>query len=512
VLRRLLIFYLKCIKKINAPSGIIGFSCQKYTNQTFLIHPETKTTLTFNQWKERTQRLAIFLNGAGLHNGDVLAFSAPNCLEYFEMRCASHLSGIVFLGLPAHLNQEDIAYFLNKTQAKALFYRRTQNNLDIDALRQITQASHFFNLDGPAYKEIFQESAIIRPPAGRAGNTPSDTATFNLSSATTGKTPKIIQLTNKNWTESVYNYIRNSDVQPNKKIVFLCAVSFLSAGSTTFLPSILAGAAQVIINEDFTPESLVNYITQYKANYLYITPSRLLELLEYCKANDRHLDPLENIITGTERIPAIKLKEAVDFFGPIITVGYGMAEALPPLAMLSPQDYANKDSSLNIHRLDSAGKIAKGVAVKILSDGRIAVKSNTVSCGYLDNPEENVKCFKDEWFHTNDYGFIDKEGFLHILGRKEEVLTQAPRLIFAKEVEDKIYELPFIKRCSGIARGGRVFVFVSLREKIVPQEAGKKILECLKNSNLMEFLTINDIIIKESLPINFAGKLDRRSM
>lgn len=480
--KSLLIFYLRCIKRLNSPSDIINFSFRKYKDKTFLIDPDKNLTLTFGQWEERVKKITLKLNETGLRKGETIAFSAPNCVEYFVLRAAAHLSGIIFLGLPAHLARKDIEYFLTKTNARAISYGRKGDNLDIAILQKTTTT-----------------------------NLPSDTATFNLSSATTQKTPKIIQLTNRNWTESLYNYILNSDTRQGKKITLLCTVPFLTAGSTTFLPSILAGAIQVIINENFTPQELIRYIKEYEVNRLYITPSRLLELLEYCKANNQRLSSLESIITGTERIPAVKLKEAIDFFGPIITIGYGMVEALPPIAMLSPQDYAGKDSSLNAQKLDSVGRIAKGVKVKVSGDGRIAVKSKTVSAGYLDNPDKNAKCFKDGWFYTNDYGFIDKEGFLHISGRKEEILTETPRRIFAKEVEDKLHELAFIKRCAAIQKNNGIYIFASMREKIHVEEAKQEIADFCK-TNLMELPSPSDIIIKENLPISPLGKLDRKKL
>lgn len=494
-----LIFYLRCIKKLGSPSRIINFSFQKYKNKTFLIQPDKNLTLTFGELSDRAGRLASFLKELGLEKGDCVAFTAQNCIEYFQLRSACHLAGIIFFGLPVYLTQEDIIYFLNKAKAKAVFYRQ-QANFDIDKITKATQVAYSAELDSPAYKEIFQKTAICHLPSA-ISHQPSDISTLNLSSATTQKTPKIIQLSNKNWTESVYNYIRNSGAHPNKKIVFLCSVSFLTAGSTTFLPSILAGATQIVINEDFSPDGLAGYIKKYQVNRLYITPSRLLELLEYAQGHNERLNTLENIITGTERIPAVKLKEAIDFFGSIITVGYGMVEALPPIAMLTPRDY---------HSLDSVGKVSKGVKIKILEDGRIAIKSNTVSPGYLDNLDENVKCFKNGRFYSSDYGSIDKEGFLSILGRKEEILSRTPRLIFAKEVEDKLYALPFIKRCLALAKDNRIFIFASLQEKIEEGQVKMRIYESLENSNLMELLSVNDIIIKEILPINPLGKLDRR--
>jgi long-chain acyl-CoA synthetase len=462
------LLYLRRIKGLNSSWRIIDFSLRHYAQKTFLIQPDKNLKLTFKDFKERIEKQIAYFSDAGLTKGDVLAFSSANSIEYFEVRAACHCLGIVFLGLPINLTQEDIKYFLNRAGAKAIF---KEGRLEI--------------IKGIARRENL-----------------SDVATLNLSSGTTQKTPKIVRLTENNWIESLYGYLSNSRFNPHKKIIFLSTLPLITAGSTTFLPAFLAGITYVIIKEDTPVNALAGYINEYRVNRLYITPSRLLELLEWAKQHNQQLSSLDDIITGTERIAPNILKAAISFFGPKIFVGYGMVEALPPITMLTPEDY---------HTLGSAGRASKGVKIKILNDGRIAIKSKTVSAGYLDNPEENLKCFKQGWFYTNDYGLLDKNGYLYILGRKEDILTEEPRRIFSPEIEDKIYELPFIKQCAVIKKNGRFVLFVSLREELSPQEGKDKIAGFCKE-NLKGLLVPDVIIIKDTLPVNYLGKLDRKRL
>jgi acyl-CoA synthetase (AMP-forming)/AMP-acid ligase II len=463
----LALFYLRKIKRLTTPGRIIEFSLKRYCDKTFLIQPDKNLQITFKEFGERVMKATEDLRQKGLGRGDVLAFCAQNCVEYFELRAACHLTGVVFMGLPASLAQEDIEYFLKKTNAKA-----------------INKGTGPLVGTGPP---------VGTGPLGGTG----PFATFNLSSGTTGRTPKIVQITDENWTESLYNYVRNSDIRPGKKIVFMSTLPLVTAGSTTFLPALLAGLTYIVIKEDSPVEAIAGYIRNYKVTRLYITPSRLMELLEWCKQNNRRLAGLENIVTGTEGFPATRLKEAAEFFGPIITRGYGMVEVLPPISLLSVNGY---------RKLDSVGKVLKGVQVGTLDDDRIVIKSKTVSKGYLDNPEENAAHFKNGWFITNDYGRIDEDGFLYVRGRQEEIVAREPKLVFANEVEEAIYALPFVRQCAAIP-DSPVRIFVSLREPVSPEEVRTKILNTLRDSPLR---TEADIIIRESLPINPLGKLDRR--
>ena len=325
----------------------------------------------------------------------------------------------------------------------------------------------------------------------------------NVSSGTTQKTPKIIQLSNQNWTESLYNYIRNAaDTGLHKNIVFMCTLPFVTAGSTTFLPAFLSGLKYIVVKEDTAPEALVHYIKKHKVTRLYLTPSRLLELLEWGKAQNETLPSLKQIITGTERMPPLRLREAIEYFGPIIYLGYGMVEALPPLTLLSPKEYS---------KLNSVGRVAKGVKIKFLKDDRIAIRTKTVSDGYLDNPEVNSERFKRGWFYSDDYGYMDEEGFLYVWGRKEEILTLEPRRIFAKELEERLSRIPCIHRCMAMRKNGKVYVFASLRKEMDPGEAEQEIYRfCTAASG--DIIMPDRIIIKRRLPINSLGKLDRRAL
>ncbi len=494
----LLSFFLKKFKRLNTPAAIINFSFKRYKGSPFLIQPDKQTALTFQELENRVQKLGSFFYESGLKSGDVVAFTAENTYEYFEIRAACHLAGLVFLGLPINLAPEDRAYFLNKTKAKILFYK---NRLHVAPYNtgNTTPATQVIALDGIAYKKIFQRPYTI---AKSKPGSCSSTATLNVSSGTTQKTPKIVQLSNQNWTESLYNYIRNADAGLNKDIVFLCMLPFVTAGSTTFLPSFLSGLKYIIVKEDTSPEALVHYIKKHKVTRLYLTPSRLLELLEWGKAKSEKLPSLKQIITGTERMPPLRLREAIEFFGPIIYMGYGMVEALPPLTLLSPKEYC---------KLDSVGRIAKGVKIEILKDGRIAIRTKTVSNGYLDNPGANSERFKRGWFYSDDYGYLDKEGFLYVWGRKEEILTTEPRHIFAKELEERLYRISFIHRCMAIGKNGKVYVFASLRKEMDPKEAEQEIYG-LCTAGLDGLIMPDRIIIKRRLPINSLGKLDRRTL
>jgi len=77
--------------------------------------------------------------------------------------------------------------------------------------------------------------------------------------------------------------------------------------------------------------------------------------------------------------------------------------------------------------------------------GEIVVKSPSVMLGYYNDEESTKNVLKDGCLYTGDYGYMDKEGFLYITGRKKNVIvTKNGKNIFPEEVEYYLMKSPYI--------------------------------------------------------------------
>jgi len=121
--------------------------------------------------------------------------------------------------------------------------------------------------------------------------------------------------------------------------------------------------------------------------------------------------------------------------------GYGLTECSPILAVNRDVDFKDDAAGIpmpNVEiRIDSPNK--EGV-------GEIIAKGPNVMLGYFENPEANKHAFKDGWFFTGDLGYIDNDGFLHITGRKKDVIvTKNGKNIYPEEIEKLLNRSPYIK-------------------------------------------------------------------
>jgi long-chain acyl-CoA synthetase len=96
-------------------------------------------------------------------------------------------------------------------------------------------------------------------------------------------------------------------------------------------------------------------------------------------------------------------------------------------------------------RFGSVGPIVPGVEVSIADDEEILVRGPNVFLGYFKEPEATAETLTDGWLRSGDLGRIDAEGFLHITGRKKDLLiTAGGKNIAPKNIEASLKLEPLI--------------------------------------------------------------------
>jgi long-subunit acyl-CoA synthetase (AMP-forming) len=140
---------------------------------------------------------------------------------------------------------------------------------------------------------------------------------------------------------------------------------------------------------------------------------------------------MKRIICGGAAIDPAILDGFIDF-GVGALQGYGLTECAP-ICALNPEHAA---------RSASAGYVLAGFDGRIEEPdpetgiGEICVKGDNVMLGYYKNEEATNEVLKDGWYHTGDYGYIDKDRFVYITGRKKSVIiTKTGENVFPEELE-----------------------------------------------------------------------------
>lgn len=121
--------------------------------------------------------------------------------------------------------------------------------------------------------------------------------------------------------------------------------------------------------------------------------------------------------------------------------GYGLTEAAPVISSNTP----------NFHKMGSSGKVVPRLDLKICSEdghekpigeqGEIVVRGENVMVGYWDNEAATNEVLRDGWLYTGDLGYLDRDGYLYVLGRTKSLLIGSDGEKYSPEgIEEAIME------------------------------------------------------------------------
>jgi long-chain acyl-CoA synthetase len=165
------------------------------------------------------------------------------------------------------------------------------------------------------------------------------------------------------------------------------------------------------------------------------------------------------VVTGAAPIGT----EVIEFFaacGVIVLEGYGMTETCAAATLNTPSEW----------RVGSVGKALPGTELATAEDGEILMRGPHVFAGYHRNEEATAAVMREGgWLASGDLGFVDADGYVHITGRKKDlVITSSGKNISPEMIESALRETPWISQA--VVAGDRRSYLVAL-VTIDPDEA-----------------------------------------
>ncbi|MFQ9424681.1 MAG: class I adenylate-forming enzyme family protein [Christensenellaceae bacterium] len=256
----------------------------------------------------------------------------------------------------------------------------------------------------------------------------------------------------------------------------------------------------------FVPKSVetdyvIDCMIKYNVTRLNGVPSLYLALAANTRAEE--VKGLRCGLIGGAPCSAEQFRKIEQKLGVTLVPVYGMSECIG----ISCGDY--RDSIEN--RCDSVGRIYSMNTLKIESDGEILIKSPAMAAGYLDG---GSVADPEGWLHTGDLGYLDGAGFLHVSGRKKDIIIRNGNNISAAKIEAALLGLSYIEGAAAVAasdeRAGEIPC------AMVALKAGEKRTEEEILRDLTRFLTKIEMPVRisptEKLPLTSTGKTDKEKI
>ncbi len=203
------------------------------------------------------------------------------------------------------------------------------------------------------------------------------------------------------------------------------------------------------------------------------------------------------VISGASAIDK-NVAKGFDDFGILTVQGYGLTETSPVLT-------AENEKCV---KFGSVGVPLKNVEIAIDEPnkqgiGEIIAKGPNVMLGYYENEEATKEVIEekegDRWFHTGDLGYLDKDGFLFITGRKKNVIVlKNGKNIYPEEIEQLVNNLAYVAESMvfGMPKADDLLLSVKIvyQKEYVEQKYPNMTKEELKNMIWKDIKQINSTL------------------
>jgi O-succinylbenzoic acid--CoA ligase len=337
-----------------------------------------------------------------------------------------------------------------------------------------------------------------------------DLASILFTSGSTG-TGKGVPLHVRNHFYSALGSNDNTRLAPGD--VWLASLPMYHVGGLEILyRTSIAGAAARIMSS-FDIATIRQTLEEYPATHLSLVPTMLEQLIDG-GGWEEFLPKVKVIMLGGAPPSGPLLEKVIKDRLPVLT-SFGMTETTSHITFMGKDD--------PIEKVLTAGRPLAHVELRILSDsyqelpagevGEIALAGPTIFKKYLD-PKQHPKPEHGKWFLTGDLGVLDEDGYLSVVGRKDDMFISGGENIYSGEIENVARTYPRVRRCAVIPVEDRkwgkrpvLFVQTSSDDSFSKEHLRSFLLERLAK------LKTPDVIIEiDDFPETGIGKTDYQAL
>ncbi|HSV38291.1 MAG TPA: AMP-binding protein, partial [Nocardioidaceae bacterium] len=304
------------------------------------------------------------------------------------------------------------------------------------------------------------------------------------------------------------------EVGPDDRCLLILPLFHVNGIVVSVLTPLLAGASLVIV-ERFNPNTFFETIERERPTFFSAVPTIYSMLAALPEGVRPDTSSVRFAVCGAAPASAELLTRFEGRFGFPLVEGYGLSEATCA-STLNPVSGTRKTGTVGVplpgqelRIVDPAGnEVAQG------EDGEVVVRGANVMRGYLGRPDDTAAVIVDGWLRTGDVGHLDTDGYLTLVGRSKEMIIRGGENIYPKEIEDVLASDPSVLEAAVIGVpdetwGEIVVAFVQARPEAT---IDVKALKARCAQSLSGYKRPKAIHIRESLPKNAVGKLDKKSL
>ncbi len=479
----------------------------------------------FAALREMVDGAARALLAAGIERGERVAVWAPNSLEWIVAALAATTAGGVLVPVNTRFRGAEAAHVLGRSGARVLFTVRGFLDTDYPALlaaagEELPALAHTVLLAGEpgdgavAWGEFVARGDAVASAALDARVSalrPDDPSDVVFTSGTTGR-PKGVVMTHGQTLRAYLDWCDWADLRPGDRYLIVNPF-FHIFGYKAGCLACLMRTATIHPLAVFDAATVLEIVERERITVLPGPPTLYHSLLDHPDLARRDVSSLRVGVTGAADIPVelIRRVRAELPFERLLT-GYGLTEAGTVTGSLPDDDFERVATTVGVpwpgfevRVVDSGGADAPPG-----EPGEVLVRGETVTRGYLDDPEATRAAIDaDGWLHTGDLGAFDPDGHLRIVGRIKDMFIVGGFNAYPAEIENMLLRHPRIAQAAVIGvpddRLGEVAkAFVVLHPG--PPVTEEEIIDWARGE-MANYKVPRSVEFLDALPVNATGKV-----
>ena len=472
-----------------APSAGCPRGRRADTRATPSPHPAGQP-ISYAELGRAVRDIAGGLAALGIERGDHVAILAGTRPEWTLADLGALCAGATVVPIYQTNSPEECEYILAHAGVRAVFCEDADQVAKIEQVRERCPAlEHVIVFDGTAPGAV--TLAALRAGGAETGDAvvaerlagvgPRDVATIVYTSGTTGP-PKGCVVSHYNLLATVAMYVRELELRDRQMVIYLFLPLAHSLARVAQLATLEAGGTLAFWGGD--PARIVDELAEIRPTHFPSVPRiyekvhaavlngvaeqrrvkralfrwalgegararaaahegtplgrlaaarhRLADTLVLSKVRALFGDRLAMALCGAAPV-APEVLEFFDACGVLVLEGYGMTETCAAATLNTPRAV----------RFGSVGRPLAGTEVAIADDGEILMAGPHVFSGYHRNREATSDVLDGRWLRSGDLGEVDEDGYLHITGRKKDlIITSSGKNISPENLESALRETP----------------------------------------------------------------------
>lgn len=527
---------------ISSVDELLANHAKKFNNKAAIIAVDPDTNeiqeISYQKLGELVGRVGAFLTSLGIGKHDRFAILMHNGPEVLLFELAGALIGATTVPLDFKRDTIDRKIFkISDTNARALFVKY-EGSLQDAKLADLKKLKPDLIIRCWA---TFDEFLSLLP---RLQIAPAYQGTLNdhyLVLYTSGTTalPKGVLLSTRACLLNAMGIIDWQKFTSADRFNIILPLHHIN--STEFCLSMLLVGGTIILNSRYSASKFWHIVSKYEATNTSIVPTILHDLLvrhdEFVGLN-LDISSLKRICIGSAPVLPEETLRFYETFTIRVVQGYGQTETALRVAGV-PID-VDDTTYRKLVKSNTIGTELLNNHLGILDEnnnekkegehGEICIAGPILADGYLNNPKETAKSFKDGWFHSGDLGYwkhvgsrpgLEPRKYFFIIGRIKEIIIKGGVNISPSAIEDALLkEFPQIDEVSVVGypderMGEEIAAVIVPKTRLIPIE-GSTLMQSIREASqtgsipsLSTFEAPKKVFIIDSLPKTSTGKIQR---